>query len=254
VLVTACQMRDDSAGLAEDWDALAEHCNDAGSDLVVLPEMPFAEWVCAAPDVDPARWDAAVGAHDYWMRRLGDLGAATVLGTRPVMSHGARHNEAFVWTLETGAVPAHHKRFLPDEEGFWEATWYEKGDGRFPLASSPHGSVGFLVCTELWFPEYARDYGRGGAVLLAVPRATPMQSRDRWVAAGRAAAVVAGAFCVSSNRSGTSTGIEWAGTGWVVDPDGVVLGHTTRRRPFVTVGVDPEVARAAQHTYPRYVR
>jgi N-carbamoylputrescine amidase len=254
VLITACQLRDGPEALAEDWDALAEHCHAVESDVVVLPEMPFAEWVCATREVDQARWDAAVGAHDYWMRRLGDLGASLVLGSRPVVSAGTRHNECFVWSRDAGPAPGHRKRYLPDEEGFWEATWYEPGAGEFPIAHTPHGSVGFLVCTELWFPEVARAYGRAGAVLVAAPRATPMESRDRWVVAGRAASVVGGVFCVSSNRAGSSTGIDWAGTGWVIDPEGGVLGHTTAQRPFVTVEIDPEDARGAQHTYPRYVR
>jgi len=254
VLITACQLRDDPAGLAEDWDGLTEHCLAAGSDVVVLPEMPFAQWMCAEREFDLSRWEAAVGAHEYWTKRLGDLGASLVLGTRPVTQDGSRHNEAFVWTPDEGAVGVHRKRYLPEEDGFWEATWYEPGDGTFPTVSGPFGMIGFLVCTELWYPEIARDYGRAGAVLLAAPRATPLESRDRWVVAGRAAALVGGLYGVSSNRVGASAGIEWAGTGWVIDPDGAVLGHTTARRPFVTVAVDPDSARAARHTYPRYVR
>lgn len=254
VHLTACQMRDDPAGLADDWDALAEHCLATGSDVVVLPEMPFSAWVCADPQPDAARWDDAVGAHDYWIRRLGDLGAAVVAGSRPVVRNGSRYNEAFLWTLETGPVAVHDKRYLPDEEGFWEATWYEPGDGSFRSAPSPAGAVGFLVCTELWFAEIARGYGREGAVLLAAPRATPMSSRDRWVVAGRAAAIAGGLFCVSSNRAGRSGGVEWAGTGWVIDPDGAVLAHTTAKQRFVTVEVDADAARAAQRTYPRTVR
>jgi predicted amidohydrolase len=252
--VTACQLRDTPDGLAADWDALAEHCLAARSDVVVLPEMPFAEWVCATAAVEPSRWDEAVGAHDYWMRRLADLGAALVAGTRPVVTAGTRYNEAFVWTPELGPIAAHRKRYLPEEEGFWEASWYEPGQGAFRPAPSPVGDVGFLVCTELWFPEIARRYGAEGAVLVAAPRATPMSSRDRWVVAGRAAALIGGLFCVSSNRAGASTGIEWAGTGWVVDPDGTVLGHTTPDHPFVTVEVDGDAPRAARSTYPRYVR
>jgi N-carbamoylputrescine amidase len=254
VRITACQLRDDPAGLAEDWDALTEHCLVSESDVVVLPEMPFAEWVCSSPQVDPARWHASMGAHDYWVRRLGDLGASVVLGTRPVVSAGTRYNECFVWTPDAGPVPGHRKRYLPDEDGFWEATWYEPGAGEFRTAATPYGPVGFLACTELWFAEIARSYGRSGAVAAVAPRATPMESRDRWVVAGRAASVVGGVFCVSSNRAGTSAGIEWAGTGWIIDPEGAVLGHTTAQRPFVTVAVDPEDARAAQRTYPRYVR
>jgi N-carbamoylputrescine amidase len=253
VRVTVCELRDDPAHLADDWDGLTEHCLAERSDLVLLPEMPFDEWPCATRPADPARWNQSVAAHGYWMRRIGDLGAAVVAGTRPVVRSGRRHNEAFVWSRETGVVPVHDKRNLPDEDGFWEASWYEPGDGGFDVVTTSTGTIGFLVCTELWFPERAREYGRAGAQIVAAPRSTPLATRERWFVAGRAAALIGGAFCISSNRAGASSGIEWAGTGWVIDPEGSVLGVTLPERPFVTIEVDPAVAAAARATYPRYV-
>lgn len=253
VRVTVCELRDDPAHLAEDWDGLTEHCHSAGSDLVVLPEMPFHEWLCADRPADPDRWEQAVAAHGYWMRRTGELGAAVVAATRPALRSGRRRNEAYVWSRDSGPVGVHDKRYLPDEEGFWEATWYEPGDDGFEAAVTDAGTIGFLVCTELWFPEEAREYGRSGVQIVAAPRATPMIGRERWLVAGRAAAIIGGVFCLSSNRAGSSAGIDWAGTGWVIDPDGDVLAVTVPERPFATVAIDLEATHAARATYPRYV-
>lgn len=67
--------------------------------------------------------------------------------------------------------------------------------------------------------------------------------------------MVAGAFGLSSNRAGPGPtgGFDWAGRGWVVDPDGEVLGVTSAGEPFLTLEVDPAEAEAAKSSYPRYV-
>ena len=64
---------------------------------------------------------------------------------------------------------------------------------------------------------------------------------------------MAGAFCISSNRSGGGSGIQWGGSGWIIDPDGEVLGLTSSEEPFLTLDLDLEEAESAKETYPRYV-
>jgi len=67
--------------------------------------------------------------------------------------------------------------------------------------------------------------------------------------------VVSGAFCLSSNLSGsTPQGGDYAGLGWVIHPEeGEVLGLTSRDAPFLTVEIDLDDADRAKRTYPRYV-
>jgi N-carbamoylputrescine amidase len=251
--VTVCELPAEIARLQGSWASLVDHVAAQGSDVVLLPEMPFHPWLAATKDVDPAAWDQAVADHDAWQARFGELSPATVLGSRPVVIDGRRLNEAFVWE-EGECRPAHHKYYLPDEDGFWEASWYERGGKEFDAAAGAHGDTGFLICSELWFPHHARDYGKQGASFIANPRATEWATRDKWLAAGRVAAVSAGAYCLSSNRSGTdSTGLRWGGLGWIIDPDGTVLATTSERSPFATVHVDPLYAEKARDTYPRYI-
>ena len=245
--VTVCELR--TARLEEDWAALAAHVRAERSDLVVLPEMGLAPWFARERAFDAGRWRDSVAAHDrHLAERAGDLAPAAVLGTRPVEHGGRRRNEAFV--ADGGAVrPAHHKFHLPDEEDFWEASWYERGDGAFDVAEARGARVGFLICTELWFGERARAYGEQGAHLLAVPRCTPHESLGTWLAGGRTAAVVAGAYAASSNHGDERFG----GQGWVVDPEGEVLAVTSRAEPVATVEIDLAAAETAKATYPRYV-
>lgn len=252
--VTVCQLNDDRAAFERDWATLGEHVRAERSELVLLPEMPFARWFARASRFDPAVWRAAVEAHDLGLERLPELGAAAVLGSRPSERDGRRLNEAFVWTREGGCRAAHEKAYLPEEEGYWEARWYERGDGRFVAVEVLGLRVGFAICSDLWFFQHARAYGRQGIHILACPRATPRSTLHKWEAGGQAAAVVAGAYCLSSNRfSPDADAAELGGRGWIVDPDGLVLGTTSPERPFLTVAIDPGLAEQAKSTYPRYV-
>ena len=93
------------------------------------------------------------------------------------------------------------------------------------------------------------------SVVIAVPRVTPASSRERWLVGGRAAAIVSGAFCVSSNRGGISAaGDPFGGQGWIIDPDGDVLAVTSDAEPFATRDLELARAQEAKTTYPRYVR
>jgi N-carbamoylputrescine amidase len=217
--------------------------------------MPFYSWFAREPDFNPAVWQAAVSTHETWMARLSELAPAAVLGTRPVEHEGRRLNEAFAWHAESGYQAVHHKYYLPDETGFWESSWYSKGNGNFISSRTMDLTFGFLVCSEMWFTQHAREYGKVGAHLLATPRATPRNVTSKWLAGGRTAAVVSGAYHLSSNNLTPSSHLlGLGGQGWIIDPNGQVLGLTSEERPFLTLEIDLQAAEHAKKTYPRYIK
>lgn len=254
IRVTVCELNTEADLFEADWECLVAHTRAEHSELVLLPEMPFAPWFAWTRDVDSDVWEAVVEAHAHWLTRLPELRARFVLGSRPVNHGGQRHNEGFVWDAIAGYQRAHTKYYLPDEEGYWEATWYKRGDGVFTPIQVTDLRIGFQICTDLWFFEKARAYGRQGIQILANPRATEKATVDKWLAAGRAAAVTSGAFCLSSNHiNPTGRKADLGGQGWIVDPDGKVLALTSREQPFVTLMIDLAEADDAKQTYPRYV-
>lgn len=252
--VTISQVPAGGPDCATDWSRLVTHVEQEESDLVVLPEMPFYRWVPATDNVDIDLWDTAVQAHDDWIDRLDELAPATVMSSRPVVRDGTRLNEGFVWDAETGYRPVHQKVYLPNEQDVWEASWYESGPDDFSPIELGDISVGFLICTELWAMEQVREYGREGIHFLVTPRATGRTTSEKWLAAGRTAAVVSGAFSLSANRvsNGDDNNPEFGGQSWCFDPDGNRLAITSDEDPFLTVTVNPADAEHAQDTYPRY--
>lgn len=256
--VTVCQLRSDPDGMRQDWEELVAHVRREASELVLLPEMPFYPWPFWRQAFLPEVWQATAAAHDRWQERLAELAPAIVVGSRPASQGGRRLNQGFVWREGDGAPRlCHSKAHLPDEAGFWEASWYQPGRGAYRMVELDEDGrlcAGFLICTELWFMEHARAYGQQGAHLLLTPRATERRTVDKWLAGGRVAAVVAGAYSLSSNHYGVHhQPVSLGGLGWIIGPDGEVLALTTPSRPCVTMTIDLARAEAAKETFPRYV-
>jgi N-carbamoylputrescine amidase len=238
-------------GLTSDWDQLVQHVKREKSDFLLLPEMTFFPWFAVSPKFDPRIWDEAVEAHRKWLKRLPETSPAIVAGSSPVYRKGKRLNQGFIWTPEGGIGWVHTKSYLPNDRWYWEASWYDRGDRKFIPVQMPGYKLGFMICTDMWAMPYARSYGRQGVSLLVVPRVTEMLTTEKWLAGGKVAAMISGAFSISSNRAVKAGSGIFGGNGWVIGPDGEVIGLTSSRRRFLTVDIDLEKAERAKKTYPR---
>lgn len=246
--VTVCELPDERRIFEPAWEALVAHVKERQSDLVLLPELPFSAWFARTPQFNVQVWQQAEAEHDAWMSRLRQLAPATVLGTCPVTEEECHFNRGFSWTLVEGYKGVHDKYYFPNEEDFYESNWFDRNQRDFTPIQVRDMTVGFLICTEVMFNEWARYYGKQGANIIAVPRASTIG--ERWVVAPRMAAIVSGAFVISSNRVDEHL---FAGRGLVIDPNGNVLAATSRQEPFVTVDIDLMESAEAKKTYPRDV-
>jgi len=253
--VTVCQLSNEAVQFDLDWKKLISHCQSNKSELVLLPEMPFYPWIANQPNVDEAKKSIATESHKIWIERIEELGVPTVAYTAPVIDDDKFHNTAFIWTKELGHQKVHTKYYFPEEEGFYESTWFDREPKAFELITIGDLKIGFLLCTEIWFTQHTRQYGLNGMDLLLVPRATGKSSVQQWLSCGQTSSVIGGAYCLSSNRSGMGEGnFQWGGASWICQPmDGKVLGLTTEETPFLTIEIDLEKSKAAKLDYPLYV-
>lgn len=245
--VTVCELPDDVDTFAAAWTELRTFQQSGPADLLILNEVPFDSWFGSTSSFEEARWTTAVERHQQHIADLADLCTA-VIGTAPVNDGDRRYNRAFVWMPDSGVHWWRRKAWIPDEDPVYEASWYDAAPDPPDTRTILQADVGVLTCTELWAMDWAAELGRGGAHIIASPRATGTTSTDKWIAAGRVAATISGAYSVSSNRVGNGFG----GTGWIISPDGDVLGQTSRDTPIVTVDIDIQSADRAKQTYPRY--
>ncbi len=239
---------------SSDWQRLAHKVNSHMPDVFLLNEMPFGHWISAGTESHRETLLESQRIHDEGLAGLAELGSSVVVGTRPMFEGSRSTNQGFIWTANSGLEPVHTKQFFPDEGGYYEARWFERGEQRFDLGSANGLTIGFLICTDVWFNEWARHYGRQGADLIVIPRATPRPSLSRWLVATRMAAIVSGCYVASSNRAGADDrGQEFGGAGWIVDPFGEVLATTSTDDTVMAVEMDLSLAKRAKREYPCYV-
>lgn len=230
------------------WRAAVDRLSVADPDLVVLNEMPFGPWLAASPRYSAAAAREAIALHEAGLAALSDLGRATVVASRPIAGREVLRNEAFAW--RAGDYRAlHQKHYFPSEPGFYERSWFERPPTDFAVHDLGAVKVGVLLCTEVMFNEWARHYGRAGAQLILVPRASGTTVRT-WQAALAMAAVVSGCYVVSSNRVGVEGEQTFGGRGFVYAPGGELLAATDAEHPIATIAVDPERVRQAQAGWP----
>jgi N-carbamoylputrescine amidase len=249
--VTVCELPHEPGALAAAWARLCEHTARHSSELVLLPEFAMVDPVWQDELFDADRWAAAQALHEVWRRRLPELRAAHVVGTRPVTIEGRPFNQGFLWSASGDLAPLRRKFFLPDEPGCREARWFDRGDPEFPEYRADTLSFGLSICTELWAVETFAAYAARGVQVILSPRATAAATTARWLSVGVVAAVRSGAFSLSSNRVDPTGAC--GGVGWIIDPYGKILARTTFDAPFTTVDIDMSAPAAAREDYPCYV-
>ncbi|MFB9948391.1 carbon-nitrogen hydrolase family protein [Rhizobium puerariae] len=235
------------------WRRIRDEVDGIRPDIIVTNEMPFGAWLPKQADFDGDAARQWVNLHERALDALRDLAPAAVISSRPVLAGDRLANEAFA--LEGGRYEIlHHKQLFPAEEGWEEEAWFAPAISGFATKKIGGVETGILLCTELMFNEKARHLGRSGAQLIAVPRAAGM-NRFSWQTAGSMAAIVSGAYVVSSNRVGNAAGGPpmFGGGGFTIDPSGKVIGSTASDRPIITIEVDLAGVDTAKHEYPVYV-
>ena len=246
--VTVCELPHEPEALAAAWAALGEHTTRHSSELVLLPEFAMVEPLWQDEVFDAARWASAQSLSEVWCHRLGELGAAHVVGTRPITIDGRPFNQGFLWS-SAGLLPLRRKFYLPDEPGSWEARWFDRGDADFPDYHAGACSFALNICTELWAVETYATYAARAVQMILSPRATAAATTTKWLSVGVVAAVRSGAFSVSSNRVDPTGAC--GGVGWIIDPAGTIVAQTSIDAPFATADID--LTMAARDDYPGYV-
>lgn len=249
--VTVCELPHEPRALDDAWAELCQHTKRYASELVLLPEFAMVDPVWEAEHFDRARWAATEALSDAWLRRLSELNAVYVVGTRPVSINDGRFNQGYVWSASRGLVPLRRKFFLPAESGNWETTWFDRGDQAFPVYQAGALSFGLNICTELWALDTYAAYAARGVQVILSPRATAAATTEKWLSVGVVAAARSGAFSLSSNRVDPTGAC--GGVGWIINPDGEILATTSAEAPFATVTIDLAAQIAAREQYPRYV-
>lgn len=237
-----------------EWQNIENQINAANIDILITNEMPFGAWRPIHSDYVEKQAQIWADENEAALESLTKLKVKAVISSRPIVMQGKLVNEAFA--LEDGKYTAlHHKHFFPAEHGWHEAAWFHPVMPGFDVHEVAGVKIGVQLCTELMFTEKARQYGRDGADLIVVPRASG-QNAVNWNAACAMASVTSGAYVISSNRVGqlSDAAPSFGGKGLCYAPGGEKLGETNADNSIITIDISMDLTQAAKEEYPCYLR
>lgn len=234
------------------WRRLKTELAPNRPEILILNELPFGSWIANGADYDVAKFKESERDHLDAIAQLSDLGIPLVIGTMPANVNDVRVNRGFLWRegIE-GYCSLHEKQFFPDHIGYYESRWFSPGKHRFQEFEAAGLKCGLLICTDVMFNEWSRFYGRQGADLIIVPRATSNATKERWKTALSMAAIVSGCYVASSNRNGFNDHSGYfGGSGMIFSPRGELIAETTAEAPIAVCRIDRNLSREARKGYP----
>jgi N-carbamoylputrescine amidase len=253
----------------EKAEAKVEEAARAGARVICLPELFRSPYFCQRED--PALFDLAEPVPGPTTERLGKaaqrLGVAIIAPVFERRAPGLYHNSAAVLGEDGGIVGLYRKMHIPDDPAYYEKFYFTPGDLGFPAFATRAARVAALICWDQWYPEGARLAALAGASVLFYPTAIGWHphekaehgeaQRDAWRTVQRGHAIANGLYVAAVNRvghegsGGGGAGIEFWGSSFVADPQGIVVAEaSTDREEVLLAPIDPARIEDVRRNWP----
>ena len=225
-----------------------------GARIVCLPELFRSPYFCQREDA--SLFDLAErvpGPSTNALARAARKSRVVVIA--PVFERrapGVYHNSAAVLGPTGKLIGLYRKMHIPDDPGYYEKFYFTPGDLGFHAFDTPAGRIAPLICWDQWYPEAARLVALEGASVIFYPTAIGwhpsekrrfgITQRDAWRTVQRGHAISNGVYVAVVNRVGvekarpSDAGIEFWGSSFVADPQGVVVAEASADREEILIG------------------
>jgi len=252
-LVQMAMGEDPGANLRKGVERVREAAR-RGAAVVCLPELFRSRYFCQREDTASFDLAESLPGPTTEALRAAAKGAGVVV-IAPVFERrapGVYHNSAAVIDADGEVAGVYRKMHIPDDPAYYEKFYFTPGDLGFRAFDTRAGRIGTLICWDQWYPEGARLTALAGAAVLFYPtaigwhprekEALGAQQRDAWRTVQRGHAVANGVYVAAVNRVGLELperggeGIEFWGSSFLCDPQGVVLAEAPPDREEILLG------------------
>jgi N-carbamoylputrescine amidase len=249
--------------------AHAARAAEGGAQVIGLPELFQSQYFCQKEDAD--LFDLAQPFPNPDIEAFQKLAAekqvAIVVPFFERRAPGVYHNSAAILDADGRIAGLYRKMHIPDDPAYYEKFYFAPGDLGFKAVDTAYGRIGTLICWDQWYPEGARLTALRGATLLFYPTAIgwhpqekaqygPAQ-RDAWFTVQRGHAIANGTYVAAANRVGfeqpvpEQAGIEFWGTSFICDPQGVILAQgATDREELLFAVIDLDHLETIRRNWP----
>jgi N-carbamoylputrescine amidase len=218
-----------------------------GAQVVCLPELFRSRYFCQREDT--SCFGLAEALPGPTTAELCNVARETgVVVVAPVFERrapGLYHNSVAIIDATGDIAGVYRKMHIPDDPSYYEKFYFTPGDLGFRAFDTRVGRIASLICWDQWYPEGARLAALRGAILLFYPTAIgwhPAEKaqygaaqRDAWRTVQRGHAIANGVYLAAANRighevQGDGAGIEFWGSSFICDPQGVILAEAPQDR------------------------
>lgn len=234
--------------------SMIEEAASMGANVICLPELFRSRYFCQCEDV--SFFDIAEPVPGPTTEVLGRVAhKAGVVVIAPIFERrapGIYHNSTAVVDTNGEIVGLYRKMHIPDDPGYYEKFYFTPGDLGFQAFDTGSGRIGTLICWDQWYPEAARLVALRGASVLFYPTAIgwhPHEKEefgrvqiDAWRTVQRGHAIANGVYVAAVNRVGHEIppdggfGIEFWGSSFLCDPQGVIIADAPVDREKILIG------------------
>lgn len=248
--------------------ARIEEAAHSGTNVICLPELFRLQYFCQCEDT--AFFDLAESIPGPTTEMLGKIARrakiviiASIFERR---ASGIYHNSAVVINADGEIAGLYRKMHIPDDPSYYEKFYFTPGDLGFRAFDTEAGRIGTLICWDQWYPEAARLVALQGASILFYPTAIgwhPQEKEefggaqiDAWRTVQRGHAIANGVYVAAINRVGYEkppggSGIEFWGSSFLCDPQGVMLAEAGTNKEEILIGeVDLEHIEDVRRNWP----
>lgn len=216
-----------------------------GAQLICLPELFRSQYFCQSENAD--LFNLAEPVPGPTTKALGEVAKKLKLViVAPVFERrapGIYHNSAAIIESDGAMAGLYRKMHIPDDPSYYEKFYFTPGDLGFKAFDTTIGKISTLICWDQWYPEGARLSALQGASILFYPTAIGWHphekkqfgkaQREAWQTVQRGHAIANGIYVAAVNRIGHeqpvagTAGIEFWGSSFIADPQGVLLGEAS---------------------------
>lgn len=224
-----------------------------GAQVICLPELFRSQYFCQSENIDYFNLAETIpGSSTEAISKVAKENKVVVVV--PVFEKralGVYHNSLAVINTKGNISGIYRKMHIPDDPSYYEKFYFTPGDLGYKSFDTEYGNIGTLICWDQWYPEGARLTALQGAAVLFYPTAIgwhPHEKKEHgkyqfesWQTIQRSHAIANGIYVAAVNRIGLekenskSAGIEFWGSSFVADPQGVIIAQASVDKEEVVI-------------------
>mgnify|MGYP005845192437 CR=1 FL=1 len=216
-----------------------------GANVICLPELFRSQYFCQREDID--YFDLAESIPGPSTRAISKVcakyGVVVIASLFEKRAAGIYHNTTAVIDEKGAIAGIYRKMHIPDDPAYYEKFYFTPGDLGYKSFDTKFGKISTLICWDQWFPEAARLTALLDPSVIFYPTAIGWhphekkehgsQQYESWLTVQRGHAIANGVYVAAVNRVGfeqpdkNSSGIEFWGSSFVADPQGVIIAQAS---------------------------